>query len=166
ESAAIEKLNARLPEVIKKLDTGGPEAQVVRNALGTVPVRETVVVAEEFPIIGVIRKLTVDERNEPWDQFRVDSDAMLLIPSQTRAELYLRGPSRSKAAVNRAVAIVGSEAHVKEVVRRVKALGLDAQAAIEFIDRQRLLNLLIFGGMTCVAAVALMVSALGITNTM
>src|SRR5206468_12109294 len=40
------------------------------------------------------------------------------------------------------------------------------RSAHDFIERQRLTYLLIFGGMTCVAAVALLVSALGIANTM
>jgi putative ABC transport system permease protein len=37
---------------------------------------------------------------------------------------------------------------------------------IDFIERERLTYLLIFGGMTCVAGVALLVSSLGIANTM
>ena len=56
--------------------------------------------------------------------------------------------------------------NVKEVVDKVEALGLRSRSIIEFIERQRLTYLLIFGGMTCVAAVALLVSSLGIANTM
>ena len=37
---------------------------------------------------------------------------------------------------------------------------------MECIERERLTYLLIFGGMTCVAGVALLVSSLGIANTM
>src|SRR5580693_6519400 len=43
---------------------------------------------------------------------------------------------------------------------------MQRQSIINFIERQRLMYLLIFGGMNCVAAVALLVSALGIANTM
>jgi putative ABC transport system permease protein len=56
--------------------------------------------------------------------------------------------------------------NVKAVVGEVRKAGLQAHAALEFIERQRLLFLLIFGGMTCVAAVAMIVAALGIANTM
>jgi putative ABC transport system permease protein len=43
---------------------------------------------------------------------------------------------------------------------------MQSQSIINFIERERLTYLLIFGGMTCVAAVALLVSSLGIANTM
>ncbi len=56
--------------------------------------------------------------------------------------------------------------NVKEVAKQVEDLGLDSRAAIEFIERERLTYILIFGGMTCVAGVALLVSSLGIANTM
>jgi putative ABC transport system permease protein len=44
--------------------------------------------------------------------------------------------------------------------------GWTAHAPLEFVEQQRLQYLLIFGGMTCVAVVALLVAALGIANTM
>jgi putative ABC transport system permease protein len=43
---------------------------------------------------------------------------------------------------------------------------MQRQSIINFIEQERLTYLLIFGGMTCVAAVALLVSSLGIANTM
>ena len=56
--------------------------------------------------------------------------------------------------------------NVKEVVDGVDALGLGSRSAVDFIERERLTYLLVFGAMTCVAAVALLVAALGIANTM
>ena len=55
-----------------------------------------------------------------------------------------------------------SELNVKDVVKQVESMGLDSRAAVEFIERERLIYVLIFGGMTCVAGVALLVSALGL----
>src|ERR1700678_2067394 len=43
---------------------------------------------------------------------------------------------------------------------------MQSWSIIERIEQERLTYLLIFGGMTCVAAVALLVSSLGIANTM
>jgi putative ABC transport system permease protein len=68
--------------------------------------------------------------------------------------------------VNLAVLLVDSEKDVKDVVCRIAELGLEPRAAIEFIERKRLIYLLILGGITCVAGVALLVSALGIATTM
>jgi putative ABC transport system permease protein len=56
--------------------------------------------------------------------------------------------------------------NVKEVVNKVEALGMQSRSIVDFIERERLTCLLIFGGMTCVAAVALRVPSLGIANTM
>src|SRR5262249_17531952 len=47
-----------------------------------------------------------------------------------------------------------------------EALGMQTRSIADYIERQRLTYLLIFGGMTCVAGVALLVSSLGIANTM
>ena len=59
-----------------------------------------------------------------------------------------------------------SEQNVKDVAKLVDDMGFRTQSAIEYIERERLMYILIFGGMTCVAGVALLVSALGIANTM
>ena len=93
-------------------------------------------------------------------------DAVAALPYETASDLFFRGPDRDERSVNQATLLVDDEANVKEVVRQVVELDLSSQAAIEFIERERLIYLLIFGGMTCVAAVALLVSALGIANTM
>jgi putative ABC transport system permease protein len=95
---------------------------------------------------------------------RVDSD--VLLPYETALDVYFRAPGHEEDGINLAVLLVDSEKDVKDVVGRVTALGLEPRAPIEFIERERLIYLLIFGGMTCVAGVALLVSALGIANTM
>src|SRR5207248_5009508 len=61
---------------------------------------------------------------------------------------------------------VDREQNVKEVKQRVQELELNGFDALEYIERERLMYLLIFGAMTCIAAVALLVAALGIANTM
>ena len=62
--------------------------------------------------------------------------------------------------------MVDSEDHVRPLFQRLKDLGYNASAPLEFVEQQRLMYRLIFGGMTCVAAVALLVAATGIANTM
>ena len=77
-----------------------------------------------------------------------------------------RDPARREEGVDQAVLFVDDMRNVKEVVNKVEALGMQSRSIVEFIERERLTYLLIFGGMTCVAAVALLVSSLGIANTM
>jgi putative ABC transport system permease protein len=165
ELAALDKATARLPGALEKLGLTRPEAEALRKALRGDSAAEPEVFTEEFTVVGVTRNPTDEELKGPWDPFRVD-DSDVLLPYQTAMDLYFRGPGHEKEGVSQAVLLVDTEQNVKDVVTRVKELGLEVRAAVEFIERERLLYLLIFGGMTCVAAVALLVSALGIANTM
>ena len=61
---------------------------------------------------------------------------------------------------------VDSIDNVKAVAEEIKGMKLQANTLMEFIEREQFVYVLIFGAMTCVAAVALLVAALGITNTM
>ncbi len=165
ERAALDKLTASLPGALEKLGLTRPEAEVLRKALrGEVAAAAPELFTEEFTVVGVIRQPTDDEQKGPWDPLRVDSD--VLLPYATALDVYFRGTRQDEEGVNLAVLLVDSEKDVKDVVSRVAELGLEPRAAVEFIERERLIYLLIFGGMTCVAGVALLVSALGIANTM
>lgn len=165
ETAALEKVAARLPGAFDMFDLTEAEVKALREALkDNTPTEPPPVITEEFFIAGVARPPTRDEMNKPWDPLRVTSD--ILMPYQTATDLFFRVPRYQEQGVNNVVVLVDEEKNVKGVVEEVKKLGLEPRAAIEFIDRQRLMYLLIFGGMTCVAAVALLVSALGIANTM
>ena len=164
ERSALDKVAAQLPGALGKLDLTKPEAEALREALKDSPNAAPEVFAEEFTIVGVIRKPTEEERKEPWDPLRVDSD--VLLPYGAALDLFFRGPGSGEFGVNQAVVLVDDEKNVKDVVERIRETGVEARAAIELIERERLIYLLIFGGMTCVAAVALLVSALGIANTM
>ena len=55
-----------------------------------------------------------------------------------------RGPRDENRGVNNAVVLVDSEENVKAVLDRVRSLGFEGRAAIEFIERQQLLYVLIF----------------------
>ncbi|APW61172.1 ABC transporter permease [Paludisphaera borealis] len=164
EADALQKIKQRLPDALDKLGLTPKEVEVLRSALVVKPVTAPAVQTEEFPVVGVIRQSTEEELKGPWNPLRVDADAVL--PFQTAVDVHFRVTEPDEQGVDRAILIVDAEANVKDVVQKVQETGLDSRAAVEFIDRERLIYLLIFGGMTCVAAVALLVSALGIANTM
>lgn len=164
ERSALDKVAAQLPGALGKLDLTKPEAEALRNALKESPNTVPRVFAEEFTILGVARDPTEEERKGPWDPLRVYAD--VLLPYGTALDLFFRVSGHEVSGVNQAVVLVDDERNVKDVAARIRESGVEARAAIEFIERERLIYLLIFGGMTCVAAVALLVSALGIANTM
>ena len=162
--AALDQVVARLPAVLGMLGLTKRRIDGTGTALPGRPAVVPAVVSEEFTVVGVIREPTNSERRGVHDPLRVESD--VLLPYQTSLDLYFQGAGNEDPGVNLAVLLVDSEKDVKDVVIRVAELGLEPRAALEFIERERFTYVLIFSGMTCVAAVALLVSALGIANTM
>jgi putative ABC transport system permease protein len=141
------------------------EAELLEAVLNPGELTDPETYSEEFTIVGVIRFATEDEAKEDRDP-RGQTDADLLMPYKTAEELFFKRPGTAGGGMNQATLLVDNEANVKDVVKQVSDMGLNAWAAIEFIERERFMYLLIFSGMTCVAGVALLVSALGIANTM
>jgi len=164
ERAALDKVAGRLPKALESLGLTKPETEALRKALQEGSATKPEVFTEEFTVAGVIRELTDEERKEHWDSLRADAD--VLLPYQTARDFYFRGSVNAEQGVPRAVVGVDSEENVKGVVERIGELGVGTRAFIESIEHERLIYLLIFAGMTCVAVVALLVSALGIANTM
>jgi putative ABC transport system permease protein len=164
ESAAVDEIRRQLPDLLDFFNLSSAEIAMLRAALA----RETVSVADEyaaeFPIVGVVRLPTDEELKGPRDPLSVNADVIL--PCQTASELFFRSPRQAQAGLDQVVLFIDHEEHVKEVFEKVKGMGLRANAPLEFIERIRLMYALIFGGMTFVAAVALVVAALGIANTM
>jgi putative ABC transport system permease protein len=164
EQAALEQLTAQLPGGLDRLHLTAEEVEVLRKAIEGEPAAEPEVHAQDYRVIGVYRASTEEEQKKAGDPYLADS--AVILPDQTASEFYFRESGRREQGVNQAVLFVDDEKNVRDVLEQVAGLGLDARAAIEFIDRERFIYLMIFGGMTCVAGVALLVSALGIANTM
>jgi putative ABC transport system permease protein len=165
EAAALDKVRRQLPDALDKFDLEPQDVSVLRRAVATTaPTRRAELLAREYTIAGVMRAQTEEETQAPWDPFRIDADVVL--PYDTATALFFDSPGGREEGVWRAVAIADRDENVKAVLDDVRKLGLRGHGAVEFIERQRLMFLLIFGGMTCVAAVAMIVAALGITNTM
>ena len=145
ERAALDKVQARLPGALEKLDLTKPEADALRAALKPAPVAETETYDEDFPVLGVIRDRTEEEAkqtNRNWDPTQAEGD--VLIPYQAGTDLFFRGPGHAEQGVDQLVLMVDEEANVKSVAGAVEAMGLQARAPIEFIERERVIYLLIF----------------------
>jgi putative ABC transport system permease protein len=165
EQAALRQLAWQIPEALDKFSLTAEESAALRKLMRREPAEvHSVVIADDFRIVGIFRELTDDERKEAWSQFPADTD--LVLPRQTAVALLFRDPARREEGVDQAVLFVDDVRNVKEVESNVEALGVRSGSIVDFIDQQRLTYLLIFGGMTCVAGVALLVSSLGIANTM
>lgn len=165
EQAAVRQLAWQIPGALERLNLTDEEIAILRKATQREPVTaEPSVVAEDFRVVGIFREMTEDEKKEAWSQFPANSD--LVLPRRTAVELTFRDPARHEQGIAQAVLFVDDMKNVKAVVDKVESLGFGSRSIVEFIERERLTYLLIFGGMTCVAGVALLVASLGIANTM
>jgi putative ABC transport system permease protein len=164
ERSALDKVQARLPGMLESL-LPKSEAEILEAAMTPPEVPGPDLYTEDFPVLGVIRDPTDEEEKKGSGSRGDDSD--LLLPYQTATDLYFKTPGHDGGVgVNSVVLLVDEEKNVKEVAKQAIEMSVDARAPIEFIEREQFMYLLIFSGMTCVAGVALLVSALGIANTM
>jgi putative ABC transport system permease protein len=167
EQSALRQLAWQLPQALDRLSLTDDELAALRKAVRPEPAAAepaAVAVADDFRVAGVFREMTDEEKKEAWSQFPANTD--LVLPRRTAVDLAFRDPARREQGIAQVVLFVDDMRNVKEVVDKVEALGLGTRSIVEMIERERLTYLLIFGGMTCVAGIALLVSALGIANTM
>jgi putative ABC transport system permease protein len=164
QHSALRQLAWQIPGVLDKFSLTDDESAALRKAIRQEPAKVAPVVVDDFRVVGIFRELTDDEREKSWGQFPAYTD--LVLPRRSAVDLAFRDPAHREDGVSEAVLFVDDMKYVKEVVDTVKLLGMQSHSAVDFIERERLTYLLIFGGMTCVAAVALLVASLGIANTM
>jgi putative ABC transport system permease protein len=123
---------------------------------------------EDFTIVGVIRER--DEKDNPNSQFSFGEwnirDSEVLIPAAAASAFFLRGPNEAEYGFNEVVVTVDEEEHVKAVAKRIAAMGYIEYSLAVIIDTVRMNVRLITFAMSAVAIVALVVAAIGITNTM
>ncbi len=165
EQTALRQLAWQLPGSLDRLSLTGEEIAALKKAIPNDSAKvDPVVAADDFRVVGIFRELTDVEKKDSWTQFPANTD--LVLPRRPAVDLAFRRPADREQGIAQAVLFVDDMRNVKAVVDRVDALGLGSRSIVDNIERERLTYLLIFGGMTCVAGVALLVSSLGIANTM
>jgi putative ABC transport system permease protein len=133
----------------------------VRRFVPSRPPAETAF-REDFLIAGVLRDASPSERNRPGS----GAEADLVLPARTGEELCLRLRRRHEQGFDRATVRVDSEDNVRAVLHQIEEQGLEAMSLVDLADRVRLHIVLITFATGFVAAVALLVACLGITNVM
>jgi putative ABC transport system permease protein len=165
ETLSLDKVRRELPSALDQLKTLNPEEkEALRQAVQAPPARTDDVLQETVTIVGAVRLPTEEETSGRWDPLQAHGD--LVLPIEAATNLFFRMPGPGEHSVHQAIVFVDRQEHVKEVAQQIRAMGLQPHVLLEFIERERLMYLLIFGAMTCVAAVAMVVAALGIANTM
>jgi putative ABC transport system permease protein len=171
ETLVLDKILNQLPTALEKLDLSDAERETLQTVLKRQPAENKwardFLLEKEFTIVGVIRYATPEEEEAASLRRAVYLDRWdVVLPQKTAEEFFAQMPYHQSDGFNNATVIADSENHVRDVVEELKALGYDPYSLIEVLERlQRNTRLISF--MTAfVAAIALLVACLGITNTM
>jgi putative ABC transport system permease protein len=166
EENLLDKVLQRLPGSLEQMGLTPQEAKAVRGmiALAKQSPTKPVVIRAGYTVRGVL--------GPPDDQdTRRRSDRMLryaeLLLSPAAAEAFhLRLPEGRTNGFAEVVLEVDDMDHVKAVQEAVRGLGFEAHSAVEYIEREQFTYVVALTGMSAVALIALIVAAIGITNTM
>jgi putative ABC transport system permease protein len=165
EEKALDRVAQRLPEALAKLTLTSAERRTVERLLHrptTRPgARKEVVVTGDFTVRGVLRGPTDEENTGRWS-----GNHDLLVAPAAAQDLFYQAPAHRQEGVGSVTVEVDSVDNVKEVSQHLRQRGLRPYTLVELIEREQFIYLLVFTAMTVVAGVALLVSALGIINTM
>ena len=171
EERVLEKAVQQLPAALEAMDLTPAEKATLTDVLKrpwasrSRPPAE-VTITEEFAIRGVIREFDEKDPSAPLGLGRISRDADVFIPVGTAEALFAQAPPYAENGFDSATVLVDREENVKEVVRAIKALGLQEFSLVEIFERVRMNIVLMTFATGFVAVVSLGVAALGITNTM
>ena len=172
ESEALEAALARLGMDVDNLDLTPAQKAVLKKVLGTMDMgprrpTETRVFSEEFTITGVVREWVESEDKSGSSVFDwMARETEVFLPLATAQELFGLGPRHRQVGFTRATVTVDHEDHVEAVTAHIKSLGYRCFSLGEVLGQVRK-NVLLLGIATAfLAAMALLVAAIGITNMM
>lgn len=170
EMRAIDKAWKLLPAALESMPLESKEKKALLAAIGRrgpgARKEENQRIIESFTIVGVVR---APMKDDPKDDSFLDGplrDADILIPRHTAEAFFIKLPRREENGYSRVRLIVDHEDHLDSVVEEVKRMGLH-EFSLGHIIQQIKRNVMLVGfAMDFIALVALIVAALGITNTM
>jgi putative ABC transport system permease protein len=170
ETKVLEKLVNQLPTALDKMDLTSGERDILTRLLKSPPPKTRsmaeVSLTEEYTIAGVIREFTDRDPNPGWGLGRIVQTADIFLPVETAEELLGRTPQVVENGFDSVTVTVDREENLKEVVGQIKAMGLTEFSLLEIFERVRINVILMTFATGFVATIALVVAALGITNTM
>jgi putative ABC transport system permease protein len=170
EHTVLGRLVERLSPILDALALSDDERAVAKLLLqalapGDAPVQDPPIRAE-FTITGVIRQPTPDDPPQALGADWMTRNADILLPARSAQEFFFRAPVNAKLGARQVMLAVDREENVKTVSKVVEERGFRQSSLVPVIEQfQNNVRMITFA-VAFIAAVALMVAALGITNTM
>lgn len=166
EKALLGSLLLRFPDLVDQLEVSDDSKALLKRAFTAAPKEEDhVEISEEYTVVGVFRSSTEDERKGMPFEWKWRSTE-LVFPIQTAIELNGKLSGREQFWIDGAVVKADANETVRDVVDSLEVNGVDTHSMVEFLEHVLRNLALIMWGMTGFAAAALLVAAIGITNTM
>ena len=172
ESAALEGALVKLGMNIDQLDLTAGQKAILKKVLGTMDMgprrpAEKVVFTEEFTITGVVREWSDTEDRSGSGAFDwMARETEVYLPLETAQELFSRSPRLQQGGFTRVTVTVDRDDNVSALTSRIKALGYRTFSLGEVLEKVRKNVLLLGIAAAFLAAMALFVAAIGITNMM
>jgi putative ABC transport system permease protein len=167
EKALLGSVLLRFPELVDELAVTDDSKELLKRAFTPEPEEEDnrAEVSEEYEVVGVFRTPTDDEMKRlPWDWKW--NHAALLLPVKTSIDLNSRLTGREQNWIDSTYVKADANDTVRDVVDALEAMGVKTHSMVDFLERVLRNLALIMWGMTGFAGAALLVAAIGITNTM
>lgn len=170
EEKVLEKAMQQIPNTLDKLELTSAEKATLQRILNE-PARESKPIPEfafgrEFTIKGVIREYTDQDMVSAWDLGRIVRTAEVFLPVKTAEELFAGTPHYREHGFDSVTVVVDKEENIAEVVRQIQGMGLQEYSLIKIYEQIQTNVVLLTFATGFIAMIALMVAALGITNTM
>lgn len=121
---------------------------------------------EEFTIVGVIRDLSKQEQSQRLGLGNLGLDVDLIFPLDTARRLALKVPKRKERGFESVDVYARKQEQVATVAEDIRRLKLRQFSLADVADRVQMRVTMITWVLNFLAGMALLVSALGITNTM
>jgi putative ABC transport system permease protein len=174
QSAILEKLAIELPKRIDSFDLTPVERAELKRFLGEKrdpeevrPFESGATATDTFTVCGVVRIVTRDERKkrtplEAWELIRGDA----FLSQSVGDQLFTRLPWAKDEAVNSADVRVRPGGDLPATVSAIDAMGFRTISGAKWFASAKREVTLIAGGLNLFAMIALLVAAIGITNTL
>ncbi len=165
EERVLEKVMKQLPSALDKFQLTPQEKIFLKSVLDRSPgpTKQPSLVFE-FPICGVFKREEDDQKPLVWGWHPGNPDVIL--PRKAAEAFYETLPVAKKFGYDRALVKVDDLNYAKEVDQKIRDMGFNTFTPMRLIEREQFIYLMVFSVMTIVSLVALVVAALGITNTM
>jgi putative ABC transport system permease protein len=121
---------------------------------------------DAYTIVGIYRDVDADSTDRASIFDHAMRNVGLLVTPESGADFHERLSDLARAGYDGVQVLVDDESHVESVVKGIKSLGFEPYSLAEFLGTVRMNVLLVSTATAFIATIALIVSAIGIANTM